>query len=78
MKMRRRRSRNRRPRSRRVVWGHDVDDQFLAVDAVIMGSTDEVEWAGPVKIDNALAIVEGCNGPACVTVIVIPFFHTKN
>lgn len=57
---------------------HHIHKYFLAILAVIIGSTDEVEVPWPVKIKRALPIVEGSDRITCIAIHVIKFLHTKN
>lgn len=57
---------------------HHLDNESLAILAVIMNSTDEVDRPWPVKLDNTLAIVEGDDGPACIAMVKTPFVHFKD
>lgn len=45
---------------------------------MIRDSTDEVEGARPIKLHNALAIIECDDGIAYVAVVIAPFFYLKN
>lgn len=57
---------------------HHLDNESLAILAVIMNSTDKVDRPWPVKLDNTLAIVEGDDGPACIAMVKTPFVHFKD
>lgn len=45
---------------------------------MIGDSTDEVKGARPIKLHNALAIIECDDGIAYVAVVIAPFVYLKN
>ena len=61
-----------------MVQTHHFNLQTLATLAVIWGSTDEEERPWPVELEHTMAIVEGNNRFASVTVIVTPLFYFNN
>lgn len=57
-------------------WGtEDVDDQPLAILAVVKGAADEVNGAGPIELDGSAAVGEGGDGVASVAVVVVLLLH---
>lgn len=61
-----------------LMWWHNFHNQFLAILAMILSSTDEVEGSRPIKSDSAVPIIKWCDGLIWVTMKVIPFLHNKN
>lgn len=57
---------------------HHIDDQALAVLAVIGRPAYEVKETGLVKSECAVPAVEGRDRIACVAVVVAPFVHHQN
>lgn len=57
-------------------WGtEDVDDQPLAILAVVKGAADEVNGAGAIELDGSAAVGEGGDGVASVAVVVVLLLH---
>lgn len=58
--------------------GQHVDDQPLAVLAVIRDPTYEVEWTGLIKLNNGLPINERGDWIYCNAMVVSFFIHHKH
>lgn len=57
---------------------HDIDEEALALDAVIRGPTYEIVGPRPIEVHGALSVVKGRDGFGGVAVVVVPFLHHQH
>lgn len=58
--------------------GQDGDDHFLILLAVVLDSTDEVEWTRVVKFEHGVPITIFFQGRCCVAICEVILVHKKH